>query len=74
MSMRRLTRLTNGFSKKWENPLGRVLLALRVLQPLQDSQNVRRHPRDGNGHHVARMDVGGSAGVKRVLEANGSTH
>jgi hypothetical protein len=46
MQMRRLTRLTNGFSKKWEN-LWAVLPALRLLQLLPDSQDAKSHACDG---------------------------
>ena len=50
MQMRRLTRLTNGFSKKWEKPMGGILLGLRLLQLLPDSQNSACYAHDGSGH------------------------
>jgi len=39
MQMRRLTRLTNGFSKKWENLWSAYCLHFALLQLLPDSQD-----------------------------------
>jgi len=55
MRMRRLTRLTNAFKQEVGEPVGRVLLALRLVQ-------LRAHPLetagdacDGGGHHGVRV-------------------
>jgi len=64
MQMRRLTRLTNAFSKKWENPLGRLLPALRLLQLLPDSQDAARHACNGGGDYKSSLGLEGFDSVK----------
>lgn len=49
MGLRRFTRLTNSFSKKWENHWSAVCLWVRLLQLLPDSQDAPRDTRDGSG-------------------------
>lgn len=65
--MRRLTRLTNAFSKKWENPLGSVLPALRVLQLLPHSSLVARDSGDGSRDHRSYLGIVGTAGLASAL-------
>lgn len=50
MSMRRMTRLTNGFSKKWGNLRGSQL-AVRSLQLLQNPQNSQMYASNGSGNN-----------------------
>jgi len=59
MGVRRLTRLTNAFSKKWEKPLGRILPLVCVLQFLPSPQNVAGYARNGSGDYRPRVGVGG---------------
>jgi IS1 family transposase len=47
MSMRRLTRLTNGFSKKWENLWAVYCLHFANYNFCHGSQDAPRHPCDG---------------------------
>src|ERR1022692_3255405 len=54
MQMRRLTRLTNAFSKKWENLWAAYCLHFAYYQLLPDSQNAASDACDGSGHYVAR--------------------
>ena len=57
MQMRRLTRLTNAFSKKWENLWAAYCLHFAYYQLLPDSQNAASDACDGSGHYVARVDT-----------------
>ena len=61
MQIRRLTRLTNAFSKKWENLRARYRAALRLLQFLPRPQVAPRHPGDGSGPHRSRLGTEGIA-------------
>lgn len=47
MSMRRFTRLTNGFSKKNENLAGDGRHSLHALQFRENTQVAENHARDG---------------------------
>jgi hypothetical protein len=58
MQMRRMTRLTNAFSKKMGKPLGCVLPLVRVLQLLPDSPDIARHAGHGSGDHGPRLGSG----------------
>ena len=73
MQIRRLTRLTNAFSKKWENLWAALLLALRVVQLRARSQDAARHPGDGGWYHRSylvdpRTSGGGVIEWKPLLE------
>jgi len=67
MQMRRLTRLTNGFSKRWDSLLVRLLPALCLLQLLPDSSGLARHARDGSEHCGSRVGSERIAGVNKRL-------
>jgi IS1 transposase len=60
MQMHRLTRLTNGFSKKIENHRAAVALHF-VLQFLPASRLTSGHARNGGGCHRSRLERGGTA-------------
>jgi hypothetical protein len=62
MQRRRLTRLTNGFSKKWEKSVVCVLPALRLLQLLPDSPLDSRYSCNGSGDHGSCLGISGIAG------------
>jgi len=62
MSMRRLTRLTNAFSKSGK-PVGRLLPALRLLQLLPDSQDVARNACHGIWINRSYLGNIGASGV-----------
>jgi len=51
MQIRRLTRLTNGFSRKWENLWAALSLALRLLQLLPRPQESSRHSCNAGRNH-----------------------
>lgn len=55
--MRRPTRLTHGFSKKWEN-LGPPTPSVRLLQLLADSQHDPRYSGHGSGHYGSCLGLG----------------
>src|SRR5881396_1122190 len=55
MSMRRFTRLTNAFSKKWENHVAMVSLYFYVLQLRAVASDAPRHARDGSWHLGSRL-------------------
>jgi hypothetical protein len=57
VSMRRLARLTNGFSKKVENHAAMVALHFMHYK-LVDSENVARNAADAGGARGSGMDVG----------------
>ena len=63
--MRRLTRLTNAFSKEVGEPLGGVLLAFRLLQFLPHSPDLARHARHGIGIDGSRLGFGGTTEVDK---------
>jgi IS1 family transposase len=56
MGMRRFTRLTNGFSKKFENPRASSRTLLLSLQFLPSSQDVARNACDGSWPNQSRLD------------------
>ncbi len=61
---RRLTWLTNAFSKKVENRAHSVaLLAHDVLQLLPHSPNAARYPGDESGRIGSRLGLGRGGGV-----------
>ncbi len=51
MCIRRLTRLTNGFSKKWENLWAAYCLHFAYYNFCRDSSDYPRHPCDGSWDH-----------------------
>ncbi|HTM11742.1 MAG TPA: hypothetical protein VL127_02455, partial [Bryobacteraceae bacterium] len=51
MQIRRLRRLTNGFSRKWENLWAALSLALRLLQLLPRPQEPSRHSCNAGRNH-----------------------
>jgi hypothetical protein len=51
MAVRRLTRLTNAFSKNWENLWAPYRLHFAYYNFCRDSQNAARYARDGSGAH-----------------------
>jgi len=55
MSMRRLTRLTNGFSKKWENLKAAYALYFAYYNLLQDSQFDSLYSSNGSWYYKARL-------------------
>jgi IS1 family transposase len=62
MSNRRFTRLTNAFSKKWEKPLGRCRMLVRILQFLPRSQEPESYARDGRRNFRSYLERPGIAG------------
>jgi hypothetical protein len=76
MQMCRLTRLTNAFSKKWENlwAVGCVLSALRLLKFLPDSQDASRDACNGIQADRSRVGSGGTSilGISLVLAKSAS--
>ena len=64
MQMRRLTRLTNAFSKKWENLWAGVLPPLRVVQLRARSPEVARDAGDGSRNFRPGVDFGRTSGVR----------
>ena len=63
MHCRRLTRLTNAFSRKFEN-LGCGQSQFRILQPLQDAHRDSMHPSNGCGRGEKPMEC---CGIGRTL-------
>jgi hypothetical protein len=55
LSMRRLTRLTNGFPKKLENHAATVALYFHILQLRPCASGAPRNPSDGSGHCGSRV-------------------
>jgi hypothetical protein len=55
MENRRFTRLTNGFSKKWEKHHA-ALAVLRLLQFLPDAQIFKMYASNGGRNYQARLD------------------
>jgi transposase-like protein/IS1 family transposase len=66
MQIRRLTRLTNAFSKKWENLKAALALHFCVLQLLPDSWLPPDDARDGSGDCRSRLEFGRIAGVNCI--------
>lgn len=56
MKMRRLTRITNAFSKKWENLWAVYCLHFAYYNFPPDSSHVARYARDGIEHCRSRLD------------------
>ena len=67
MHMRRLTRLTNAFSKKWENLWAAYCLHFAWYNFVRRHQALRDDARDGRWNHVAFLDAPRAAGG-RVIE------
>jgi hypothetical protein len=67
MQMRRLTRLTNAFSKKWDN-LWSAYCAFRLLQLLPHTQDAPRYPGHGSGNCRSRLGPSGIAEVAIELK------
>jgi hypothetical protein len=61
MSMRRFTRLTNGFSKKVENHAYSVAIHYMHLQFLPHSPDLARYTCDGSRNHRSCVDDRGNA-------------
>jgi hypothetical protein len=70
MGTRRCTRLTNAFSKKWENHWAAMSLWYTCLQLLPDSQIVTRHARDGGRNLRSHLECSRTPGrgMKGLLE------
>ncbi len=66
MSMRRFTRLTNGFSKKIENHEHAVVLHVDDVQLLQGAFELARHACDGSRGERPRLDHRRNCGVARL--------
>jgi hypothetical protein len=62
MQIRRLTRLTNAFSKKWEN----LWAALCLLQPGPHPSEPESHAGHGSGYHGSCVGNRGIAGVTKT--------
>jgi hypothetical protein len=56
LGYRRFTRLTNAFSKKWKNSLGRSDALIHALQLLPDSQVAARYSGYGGGNCGSRAE------------------
>jgi hypothetical protein len=63
MGVRRFTRLTNAFSKKWENHAAIVMLCFAYLQFLPHPQIAARHACHGSRDQRSRVGTRGIAGV-----------
>jgi len=74
MQIRRCTRLTNGFSRKFENHWAATRTVLRLLQFLPDSQLDPRDARHGSEDYGSRLGIGGTAGVNEGRVVLCSTH
>jgi hypothetical protein len=64
MQIRRLTRLTNAFSKKWENHWAALCLHFAYYNFCRDSPHVARYACDGSG------DLRSSVGTYRTAVLN----
>jgi hypothetical protein len=62
MAVRRLTPLTNAFSKKWENHREALAFYFAYYTFLHDPRHVEDDARNGGVHHVPQMDAGGIDG------------
>ena len=58
MSMRRFTKLTNGFLKKLENHEHALAAIFYVLQLLPDSPDLARYASHGSGRYRPRLEFG----------------
>ena len=64
MQMRRLTRLTNGFSKKWENLWAAYCLHFAYYNFCRIHKSLARDACDGSGDHGSRVGNRRTAGVE----------
>jgi hypothetical protein len=62
MQMRRLTRLTNGLSKKWENLWAAYRLRFAYYNFSRIQRLLARH---ANGNHRSGVGFGGTSGVEQ---------
>jgi hypothetical protein len=63
MSVRRFTRLTNAFSKKFENHAAMVSLYFHVLQLRHGASDASRDASDGSGCGESRVERRGIVGL-----------
>ena len=64
MGLRRFTRLTNGFSKKWENHWAAVMLWYCWYNFGRVHKIAANHARDGGGDRRSRVERAGTTGLK----------
>jgi IS1 family transposase len=76
MSMRRFTRLTNGFSKKVENHEAAVALHFMYLQFCAGSHEFAHDPGNGSWRFKSRMDISRNCGLNQLNKrtSNERTH
>jgi hypothetical protein len=61
MQIRRFTRLTNAFSKKWENHYAALSLYFVCYNFVRIHDSIRVTPRHGSPTHRPRLDIEGIA-------------
>jgi hypothetical protein len=61
MQIRRFTRLTNAFSKKWENHYATLSLYFAYYNFVRIQSSIRVTPRHGSRTHRPRLDIEGIA-------------